>query len=59
MFEIAHAIRTHITDNVREMLVNTLNEIRKLEYVRDAEMKRAFLSGKLEAYEEIERLLSK
>lgn len=40
------------------MVTGTLSDLRKLELVHDAKDQRIFLSGKLAAYEEIEKLVN-
>ncbi len=57
MLEVAKQMQDYLRKRIREMLVYTLNDIRKLELVHDANEKRIFLSGKVAAYEEMQRYL--
>lgn len=58
MLELAIRVRKHIEMRIREMVTGTLSDLRKLELVHDAKDQRIFLSGKLAAYEEIEKLVN-
>lgn len=57
MLGIAKKIQEHIEGKLREMLQDSLNDLRQLERVHDATAQRQFLSGKIAAYEEILKLL--
>ncbi len=53
MLEIAELIKEHIAKSIRNMATKTLKDVRELEFIHDSAMQRAFLTGKLAAYEEI------
>lgn len=55
--ELSLKIKEHIEKRIREMLEVSLTDLRKLEYVHNAENQRCFLSGKTAAYEEILKIL--
>lgn len=57
VLELAIKMQEHVERRIREMLTTTLAEVRKLEYVRDSEAQRSFMSGKIAAYEEMLRLV--
>ncbi len=47
------AVLTKINDHLLKKHESTLDEIFRLKYVYDSELRKTFLSGKLEAYEDI------
>lgn len=53
MLELARKIQEFIESKIREMISISLAEIRAIEHVHGSEYRRNFLSGKLEAYNEI------
>jgi hypothetical protein len=50
-------MRNHIEEEIRLMLVKDMENLRKLEFVRDSENHRSYLSGRLSAFEELLKLI--
>jgi hypothetical protein len=59
MLSLFEQLQVHIENEIRKLIGINLNTLRELEYIRNSEAKRAFISGKLESYEEILEILER
>jgi hypothetical protein len=57
MISLIESVLNKLDRAILKKYEDTLAEIAKLRYVHDAESKKTYLSGKLEAYEEISAII--